>query len=90
MKFLRQIAYIALDSKTIKLNQNQHGDFHRFHFSEDSVKTKMDLKLVSRPYFLYNFFDKNIQDCVYLQRFLVKSSYSFMLKHLMASRNLRS
>ena len=58
MKFLRQIAYIALDSKTIKLGQNQHGDFHRFHFSEDSVKTKMDLKLVSRPYFLYNFLIK--------------------------------
>ena len=44
--------------KTIKICPNQLADFLRFHFSEDSLKIKMGLELVSRPYFLDNFLKK--------------------------------
>ena len=54
MKFLMQATYII--PKTIKICPNQHTDFHRFLFTEDFLKIKKDLKLVSWPHFSYIFF----------------------------------
>ena len=46
-------------SKAIKIGPNQHADLLRFLFTEDSLKIKKGLELVSRPHFSYNFFIKN-------------------------------
>ena len=43
------------NSKTIKIYPNQHADPLRFLFTEDSLKFKKDLELVSRSQFRYNF-----------------------------------
>ena len=49
--------YYICNSKTIKIYQNQHADFqHAFLFTEDSLKIRKGLKLVSRPYFSFLFF----------------------------------
>ena len=42
---------------------NQYADLLIFLFSEDCLKMKKDLELVSRSYFTYNFFDKQFFFC---------------------------
>ena len=39
------------NSKAIKICPNQHADLHRILFTEDSLKIKKGLELVSRPHF---------------------------------------
>ena len=39
------------NGKTIKICPNQFADFLRFLFTEDSLKIKKGLELVSRPHF---------------------------------------
>ena len=45
-------------SKTIKICPNHHTDFLRFLFTEDCLKIKKGLELVSRPHFSQNFLMK--------------------------------
>ena len=57
MKLLKQTTYIRY--VLAKQNyQNLSKSAHRFYFTEDSLKIKKGLELVSRPYFSYNFFKK--------------------------------
>ena len=46
-------------SKTIKIFPNHHTDLFWFLFTEDSLKIKKGLALVSRPHFSLDFFIKN-------------------------------
>ena len=43
--------YWRCNSKTIKICPNQYADLSRFLFTEDSLKAKKSLELVSRPHF---------------------------------------
>ena len=56
MKFLRQATYIryilAKLSKPVQITKQTSSDF----FTEDYLKSKKGLELVSRPCFLQNFF----------------------------------
>ena len=52
MKFLKYSTYIRyVNGKVIKNIPNQLAGFLRFCFTEDSLKIKKGLKLVSRPHF---------------------------------------
>ena len=56
MKFLKQATYVKYElGKPIKICPNQHIDLFRFHFTEDSLKIKKGLEIVSRSHFLLNF-----------------------------------
>ena len=46
------------NSKTIKICPNQHVDLLQFLFTEDYLKTKKGLEIVSRSHFSYNFLIK--------------------------------
>ena len=52
--------YKMCNKKTIEISQNQHGDLLRFLFTEDSLKLKKDLELVSRQNFPQNFMIKKV------------------------------
>ena len=61
MKFLKHSTYIRLcNSKAIEIGQNQHAGHLRFLFTEDSLKSKQGLELVSRQHFSYNFLKKKL------------------------------
>ena len=47
--------YWTCKSKTCQICQNQHADFLRFLFTEDTLQIKKDLGLVSRLHLLQNF-----------------------------------
>ena len=48
------------NSKVIKICPNQYADFVRILFTEDSLKTKKGLELVSTPHFSQNFLIKHL------------------------------
>ena len=48
------------NSKAIEISPNQRAGLLRFLFTEDSLKIKKDLELVSRPHFPYNFMIKKV------------------------------
>ena len=52
--------YQICNSKAIEICSNQHADLLRSLFTEDSLKIKKGLELVSRPHFSYNFYDKKL------------------------------
>ena len=43
------------NSKAIKICPNQHADLLGILFTEDSLKIKKGLKVVSRPHFSYKY-----------------------------------
>ena len=45
----------SLFFKSIKICPDQHADLHRIFFTEDFLKIKKGLELVSRPHFSKNF-----------------------------------
>ena len=53
MRFLKQTAYngYVIAKLSIEICSNQHADLLRTVFTEDSLKIKKGLELVSRPYF---------------------------------------
>ena len=72
------------NSKAVEICPNRHADLLRFLFTEDYLKIKKGLKLVSWPHFSHNFLIKilfcNItqtdqillSDCVYFPSYSVK------------------
>ena len=58
--FWSKLPYWICNSKAIGICPNQHADLLRFLFTENSLKIKKGLELVSRPYFSHNFFIKNL------------------------------
>ena len=76
--------YYICNSKTIKICPNQHADLLRFLFTEDSLKIKYGLELVSWSYFSKNFLRKfffrdftytgqiSLPDCVYFSSYSVR------------------
>ena len=46
------------NTKAIEICPNQHADLLEILFTEDSLKIKKGLELVSRPHFSYNFLIK--------------------------------
>ena len=84
-------------SKIIKTCPNHHTDFLRFLFTEDYLKIKIGLELVSRPHFSQNLFIKKFLLKYYInQNFITRlcllpkliSKMCFMLRHLMTSWHL--
>ena len=83
--------------KIIRICPNNHTDCLRFLFTEDYMKIKKGLELVSRPHFHVIFWWKiffcnimytvqiSLPDCVCLSHYSVKCVLCFMLKHLMMS-----
>ena len=43
--------YLICYSKVIEICPNEYADLHRILFTEDSLKTKKDLELISSPHF---------------------------------------
>ena len=84
-------------NKTIKICTNQYTNFLTFLFTEDSLKIKKCLELLSRPSFSHNFLIKTFfcnvtwtgqiwsPDYVYFPSYSVKCVLCFMLRHLMTS-----
>ena len=55
------IEYLKIfNSKTIIFSPNQHAGLCRFLITENSLKIKKGLELVTSLHFSYNFFDKRI------------------------------
>lgn len=52
MKILKQADDIGFATPKLSKSQNQQADFLRFLLTEDSLKIKKNLKLVSMPHFL--------------------------------------
>ena len=48
------------NGKVIEISPNHHVGLLRFLFTEDSLKIKKGLELVSRPHFPYNFMIKKV------------------------------
>ena len=48
------------NSKFIDICPNQHADLVRILFTEDSLKNKKGLELVSKPHFSQNFLIKKL------------------------------
>ena len=48
------------NSKATEIRPDQHADLLGILFTEDSLKIKKGLELVSRPHFSYNFLLKNV------------------------------
>ena len=71
----------------MKICPNQHTDLLRLLFTEDSLKIKKDLELVSGPNLLN--ITQPVQlsspDCVYFPSYRIKCVSCFMLRHLMTS-----
>ena len=56
MKLFNQADYVGrVIAKLMKIHQNQHADFLRFIFTEDSLKIKEDLELFSDHTFCRTF-----------------------------------
>ena len=51
MKFLKQATYIGYVIAKRSKSVQQHADLLRIGFTEDSLKIKKGLELVSRPHF---------------------------------------
>ena len=93
-KIFQTRLYRICTSKTIKKYQNQHVDFLRLFFTENSLKIKWDLDV--------DFFDKifsiiilqkqtcqvSLKDSIYFLSYSVKYISSFMLTHLIPPLNL--
>ena len=47
--------YLICNSKAIEISSNHHAGLPRFLFTEDSLKIRKCLDLVSSPHFSYNF-----------------------------------
>ena len=60
--------YYICNSKAVKICPNQYADLLRFLYTEDSLKIKKSLELVSRPHFSWDF--------------LIKKNYFVMLHKL--------
>ena len=59
MKFFKRATYIRyVIAKLLKYVQISHADHLRFLFTEDSLKIRKGLELVSRSHFYYNFLIK--------------------------------
>ena len=56
--FEASFLYWICNNIALKICPNQHADLLRILFTEDSLKIKKGLELVSRPYFSWNFFKK--------------------------------
>ena len=52
--------FAVYNSKAIKISPNQQAGLLTFLFTEDSLKIKKCLELVSRPHFPYNFLIKKV------------------------------
>ena len=52
--------YYICNSKAIEICPNRDADFLRFLFTEDSLKIKKGLELVSRSHLLQNFMIKKL------------------------------
>ena len=58
--FEANFLYYICNSKAIEICPNLHADLLRFLFTEDSLKIKKGLKLVSSPHSSQNFLIKNV------------------------------
>ena len=103
MKFLKQATYmryvLAKLSKFVQISTLTSPDF----FSEESLKIKKGLELVSRPNFSESFLIKNflLEYCInwpnfitrlffYFSSYLVNCVLCFMLRYLMTSWHLNT
>ena len=80
--------YYIFNSKAIKISPNQHAGLIRFLLTDDSLKIKKVLELVSRPNFSNNFLIKKFIWHVYFPSYSIKCVSCFMLRHFMTSWHL--
>ena len=80
--------YYIYNSKAIKISPNQHAGLIRFLLTDDSLKIKKVLELVSRPHFSNNFSIKQFILHVYFPSYSIKCVSCFMLRHFMTSWHL--
>ena len=80
--------FYICNSKATKISPDQHSDFHRFLFTEDSLKIKKSLELatVSKPHCLYNFFDKKC--CFVMLHKLTKFYYTTVFNSQVILQNV--
>ena len=93
--------YYICNSKAIEICPNRLADLFIFLFTEDFLKVRKGLELVSRSQFSQHFLIKDfplkyyinwptLSDCVYFPSYLVKRVSCFILGHLMTSWHLNT